>query len=344
MCFAIAAAPPPPASKNIPSELPAIVRNILFVPLRLAIGWGISPRILGFIGISMLVLLRVSIGWHFHSEGSEKYRQGDWDASPFFANAKGPFAEEFRKAVWDYDGAFRRDPEQTRWWLEQYRDKATAYYQYRDEDIVAANEALDQVMVNLDSVLDDNAADLEEYDLGRLRVEELKEKNDRVGVESLAGQIATVEKENDSKLKPVLAEIDLLWDGYEGTINSLATPNQRRLSPPIELKKPKTAPVGKMDTSTINRIVPYFDLAVGWCLILGLFTPDAAFATAVFLGSVFLSQYPPGTGPTSSYFQLVDCMACFVLAGTGAGRFAGLDFFLHLFVRRSEAKRAKENA
>ena len=318
------------------------MRNIFFVPLRLAIGWGISPRILGFIGISMLVLFRVTIGWHFHSEGSEKYRKGDWDAAPFFANAKGPFAEEFRKSVWDYDGTFRCDPAETRWWLGKFRDRATEYYQYLPEDLKAANDALDQLIVNLESILDDYADDLQEYKLGRVRIEELKQKKDRMGVESLAGQIASVQKENDAKLKPVLAEIDLLWDGYEGTINSLATPNQRQLSPPIKLYKPKTAPIGMLDTSTISRYLPYFDLAVGWCLILGLFTPVVALATAGFLGSVFLSQYPPGSGPTSSYYQLIECIACLVLAGTGAGRFAGLDYFLHLFVRRSEANRARK--
>jgi len=89
-----------------------------------------------------------------------------------------------------------------------------------------------------------------------------------------------------------------------------------------------------MDTSVIDSIVPYFDMLVGWCLLLGLFTPVAALAAAGFLGSVFLSQYPPLTGPTSSNYQLIECMACLVLAATGAGRFAGLDFFLHLIIRK----------
>ncbi|QDV81404.1 DoxX family protein [Planctomycetes bacterium TBK1r] len=315
------------------------MRNILLTPLRLAVGWGISPRILGIIAITMLVLLRLSIGWHFHSEGSEKYRKGDWDAAPFFANAKGPLAEEFRKTVWDYDGKVRRDPEFTRWWLEQYRDRAADYYTFGEKELAVANEALEKVLEDHQVVLEDYADDLEEYDLGQLRLEMLKSEEDRVGVESLAGQIETVERENDAKLKPALAAIDELWAGYEGTINSLAAPNQRRASPPLDLVKPRTAVV---DTSVINRYVPYFDLAVGWCLLLGLFTPVAALAAAGFLGSVFLSQYPPGTGPSSSNYQLIECMACLVLASTGAGRFAGLDFFIHLFIRRSVAKHAAD--
>lgn len=313
------------------------MRNIFLAPLRLAVGWGVSPRILGMIGVTMLVLLRITIGWHFHSEGSDKYRQGDWDSTPFFANARGPFADQFRQTVWDYDGAVRRDPEFTRWWLEQYRDGAAAYYSFGENEMKVANDALDQLLQNLNIVLAKYDNDLEEFDLGRERLKELKADDSRLGVESLAGQIETVRKENESKLKPVLNEIDQLWVGYEGTINSLAAPNQRAASPPYQLIKPRTAMV---DTSVLNRFVPYFDLAIGWCLLLGLFTPVAALAAAGFLGSVFLSQFPPIAGPTSSNAQLVECMACLVLAGTGAGRFAGLDFFLHLFVRRSVAKQS----
>jgi uncharacterized membrane protein YphA (DoxX/SURF4 family) len=84
----------------------------------------------------------------------------------------------------------------------------------------------------------------------------------------------------------------------------------------------------------IDRFVPYFDIAIGLCLLLGFFTPVAALAAAGFLGSVVLSQYPPATGPTSSNYQLIECMACLVLAATGSGRLAGLDYFLHLIVRK----------
>jgi uncharacterized membrane protein YphA (DoxX/SURF4 family) len=77
-------------------------------------------------------------------------------------------------------------------------------------------------------------------------------------------------------------------------------------------------------------------------LLLGLFTPVAALVAAGFLGSVFLSQYPPASGPSSSYYQLIEGLACLVLASTGAGRFAGLDYFIHLFIRRSLVK-SEEN-
>jgi uncharacterized membrane protein YphA (DoxX/SURF4 family) len=307
--------------------------------LRLAVGWGISPRILGILGISMLVILRLSIGWHFHSEGCDKYYQSNWDSTPFFANARGPFAEQFRSTVRDYDGEVRRDPDYTRWWLGMYRDRAIEYYSFGEEEKKVANEALDKLIDNHELILQDYANELQEYDLGRKRLEQLQDDDSRMSVESLAGQIETVRKENRDKIKPVLAEIDQLWSGYETTINALAAPNQREASPPLELIKPRTAMV---DTSVLNRFVPYFDLAIGWCLLLGLFTPVAALVAAGFLGSVFLSQYPPASGPSSSYYQLIEGLACLVLASTGAGRFAGLDYFIHLFIRRSLVK-SEEN-
>ncbi|MCC9603473.1 DoxX family protein [Stieleria sp. JC731] len=310
------------------------MKHLLLSPLRLVVGWGISPRILGILAIAMLVLLRITIGFHFLSEGSSKVREGDWDAAPFFANAKGPFAEHFHSMVWDRRGEFRLDRKNHEWWLKDYSDRAADYYQFGDKQKKAAKAALNTSLQNFDLIVESNADEIREYKLGVAQVQKLQSDPARQGVESLAGQVETVRKENEAKLKPVLAEIDQLWSAFEVTINSLAAPNQRAQSPPIKMDRPR---LERVDTSLLNRVVPYFDVAIGWCLLLGLFTPLAALAAAGFLGSVFLSQFPPATGPSSTTYQLVECMACLVLASTGAGRFAGLDYFLHLIVRKSVA-------
>lgn len=319
------------------------MRNFLLVPLRLAIGWGLSPRLLGMIGVTMLVLLRVTIGWHFHSEGVEKYRQGDWDAAPFFANAKGPFADHFHNIVWDHKGEYRRAAGTMEEHFQDFIDQAAVYYTLSDEQVTRAGDVLKATMESHKETLEEYAGDLEEFDLGLERLEKMKADAARTGVESLAGQIETVRKENNDKLKPVMNDIDELWDGFEAQITAIGMENFYATDPPapLVLQKFRTA---RIDTSMLNKFVPFFDLAIGWCLLLGLFTPVAALAAAGFLGSVFLSQYPPATGPSSSMYQLIECMACLVLAGTGAGRFAGLDYFLQLFVRSSEAEKRKSGA
>jgi uncharacterized membrane protein YphA (DoxX/SURF4 family) len=307
----------------------ALLRKSLLAPIRLAVGWGLYPRLLGWIGISMLILLRVTIGWHFYTEGIDKYSAGDWDAKPFFANARGPVAERYRQLVWDWDGSIRLDEEKTMLHLAQFRDRVGNYYGFDDAQKRAAKVNYAKSIDQFKYVLASNAADIQEYELGRERIKKLQNDFRRDGVESLAGQTAAIRAEWTQKVAPSLKQIDEIWKTYELSQNNLATPEQSKSRPPLKMGVPRTQ---LMDTSVINRIVPYFDIAIGVCLILGLFTPVAALAAAGFLGSVFVSQYPPTTGPSSSMYQLIEGVACLVLAGTGAGRFGGLDFFFHTII------------
>ena len=291
----------------------------------------------------MLVLLRLSIGWHFYSEGLDK-RNGEWTATPFFANAKGPLAGEFRKLVWDADGALRLDREATMLHFAIFRDQIAAHYGFDEAQNRKAQENYSAAIKRYDWVIDEHAGDLEEFEFGRERLRRLdtdrKEKALREGVNSLGEQRDTIRREWLAKAAPALNQIDQLWENYGANQKRVASEEQLKISGEFALRKPRT---NVMDTSLIDRIVPFFDIAVGLCLLFGLFTPLAALAAAGFLGSVFLSQYPPGTGPTSSNYQLIECMACLVLAGTGAGRFAGLDYFLHLLVRTSDASTIRRN-
>ncbi len=304
-------------------------------PLRLCVGWSLSPRILGLTGAVMLVLLRITVGWHFYSEGIDKKAAGDWTAAPFFANAKGPMASDFRQLVWDADGEFRlnRAAAMQNWAV--FREGVANHYGFTEAQKAQAQANYAKAVEQYDWILAENASDLEEYALGRERIAKLEtdgqEKSVRDGVASLGGQRDTIRREWKQKAAPTLAEIDAIWANYEVDQNALATAEQGQTSPYYRLIKPRTE---RIDTSVIDRFVPYFDIAIGLCLLLGFFTPVAALAAAGFLGSVVLSQYPPATGPTSSNYQLIECMACLVLAATGSGRLAGLDYFLHLIVRK----------
>ena len=314
------------------------MRKLLLFPLRLCVGWGISPRLMGLIGVTMLVLLRLTIGWHFYSEGLDKKQAGNWSAAPFFANAKGPYADKFRQMVWDSDGAIRRNMDESMLMMAIYRDQIVNHYGFDEKQTQTAQKRYAAAVNQQKMVLSDNEQDLKEYDLGVQRIKELDGDPMRDGVSSLGGQRETIRKENQDLIKPTLSEIDTLWSNYENSLNAIASADQFKAEGKLAFNKP----LG-MDTETINRFVPYFDIAIGLCLLLGLFTPLAALAAAGFLASVFLSQYPPTTGPGSSNYQLIECMACLVLAGTAAGRFAGLDYFLHIIVRKSFGAQPKED-
>lgn len=312
--------------------------KILLFPLRLAVGYGLSPRLLGQIAIVMLVILRITIGYHFLSEGTDKYRAGNWTATPFFANAKGPLAGQFRQLVWDHDGAVRLDQDQTMIVWATYRDRIIKHYGFDKKQANTAQDQYAKAVEQYQYVVADNANEIEEFQLGLGRIDQLDNDPVRNGVESLAGQRETVRRELSQKIGPALSQIDKIWENYETAQNRIATDEQLQQHAAYELVRPRSV---LMDTSVIDKLVPYFDMAVGWMLILGLFTPLAALACAGFLGSVFLSQFPPTTGPGSSNYQLIEGLACLVLAATGAGRFAGLDFFLHLFIRKTHSVPAK---
>ncbi len=272
----------------------------------------------------MLVLLRVSVGWHFYTEGLDK-SSGDFDAGRFFAAARGPFAESYRQSVWDWEGSIRLDEERTHVAWSVFRQGLKKHYGMTPEQASEVDQAYLRAQRQLKWILDSNADAIEEYELGRERISRLENEAMRDGVESLGGQREAIRDEWKQLIAPVLVQIDKVWTIYESEANSIATEEQEQAGY-YKLGKPRDVWI---DTSVVNPIIPYFDLAIGTCLILGLFTPVAALVAALFLGSVFMSQYPPEPGPTSTYYHMVEAAACLVLAATGAGRFAGLDFLFY---------------
>lgn len=307
------------------------MRKLLLLPLRLAVGWELSPRLLSIIAAAMLVLLRLTIGWHFYAEGVEKVQQENWTAAPFFVNAKGPLADQFRTMVWDYDGSIRLDRDRMMLTWATDRNRVADYYGFDEKQEKQAQAEYTRAVEKYDWVLEENKDDVEEYRFGKVRIDQLDADPVRSGVSSLEGQREAIRKEWLAKGAPTLKQIDVVWENYIENLNSIATTEQQQSESPYQLTKPSDVLI---DTSAIDVLLPYFDIAVGLLLLFGLFTPVAALAAAGFLGSVVLSQYPPATGPTSSIYQLIEAMGCFVLAATGAGRFAGLDYFLHLIVRK----------
>jgi uncharacterized membrane protein YphA (DoxX/SURF4 family) len=79
----------------------------------------------------------------------------------------------------------------------------------------------------------------------------------------------------------------------------------------------------------VDKVVTYWILAVGVCLVLGLFARTAALGGAAFLLAVIVTQPPWVEGAQPVYYQLVEMLALVALATTAVGRWGGLDFFLH---------------
>ena len=309
---------------------PSLLLRLFLVPLRLVTGWGRPLRRLGFLATCMLVLLRFCIGFHFYSEGMDKM-SGDFDAGVFFANARGPLAGHYQGQVWDWDAHIRLDKERTEKHWANFRERLKKHYGFDDKQGRLVDLAFVRAQTQLTWILSSNTEDIEEFELGRSRLAQLDSDATRDGVDSLGKQRDTIRKEWRQLITPILKQIDATWENLEREANAVATPQQRLARGEYSLTKPRDQAI---DTSVINPIIPYFDLLIGICLIFGLFTPAVALVATGFLGSVFLSQFPPVTGPGSTYYHMVEAAGCLVLAATGAGRYAGIDFILYAICGR----------
>ena len=89
----------------------------------------------------------------------------------------------------------------------------------------------------------------------------------------------------------------------------------------------------------INFAVTYGLTAIGLCLILGLFTRPAALGGALFMCFVVMTQpawptiYPPDPAIIGHALLInkdfIEMVALLVIAASAAGRWGGLDFFVH---------------
>jgi uncharacterized membrane protein YphA (DoxX/SURF4 family) len=121
------------------------------------------------------------------------------------------------------------------------------------------------------------------------------------------------------------AYVNSLWD--------LLKPEQKKLGQPAASWNPFRW--DRMEQ--INFAVTFSLTAIGVCLMLGFCTPLAALGGAAFMCFVVMTQpgfpgvYPPDS-PIVGHALLVnkdfvEVLALLVVAATGAGRWAGLDFF-----------------
>lgn len=96
-----------------------------------------------------LVLLRVTIGWHFLVEGLDKLHTPNWSSEGYLREASGPLAPTFRKIAGDRlldqlatDGKSISPALEDEW--KRYVDAFAAYYQFDDNARTKAAAALEK--------------------------------------------------------------------------------------------------------------------------------------------------------------------------------------------------------
>lgn len=219
----------------------------------------------------------------------------------------------------------------------KFRDSEDLYKKQEQQILTIRNQnALSIALIDgwkqqLEIWIAANYEELKEYFEYRERVAANSNNPVRQEVASLEGQASKIEGDMKKLAAPLVAGLAGIWEGFNNDLNELAVASQVKpegyssARPKFAIARPDQAPAR---LALIDKFVPWFDTIVGALLILGLFTRPAAIAAAGFLLSVILMQPPWVDGAVPTYYQAVEMFALLGLAAVGAGRYAGLDFFL----------------
>ncbi|MGC8641673.1 MAG: DoxX family protein [Isosphaeraceae bacterium] len=293
----------------------------------------------GFLGALLLILLRIAIGWHFLTEGLEKYDSTRYGKSPFSAevylrNSTGPFAHYFRDLLPDADskdllhteGKETVNPD---WLKANWSELVTRienHYRFNDEQKKKAQTLLEQSTGWAEVWFNnpDNRQAREKYFHELAEVEKTEKNENALSYERERTWESrrTLEADRKSLIAPIVAQEKDLESG----VVALATPEQQASAGEY------TRPLSTLDWS--NLLTTYGLCAIGICLILGFLTPLAAVSAAVFLAMLYLA-IPPWKGlppipiAEGHYWivnkNLVEMIACLLLAVTASGYWLGLD-------------------
>jgi uncharacterized membrane protein YphA (DoxX/SURF4 family) len=277
---------------------------------------------IGLLAAAAIVALRVGVGLHFYLEGAAKLQNPKPFSAGFLGSAKGPLADHYKQMVWDADGLYRLNYNYIQPHWDQFRNRITAHYHFDEAQAAQATEIFNDYTRRYSYLVNAKAAEVEQY-YAELKRRDANAAEPSRELASLRTHDARITQDRTTLIGPILASIDKLAKDLENDLNALATPEQYQRHGRLALPK-----VGSrvFDSEFVDRWIPYFDIIVGACLVLGLFTRPAALAGGLFLLSVCLSQWPLAHGATPIFNQAVEMLALFFLAAIGAGQFAGLDF------------------
>ena len=294
------------------------------------------------------MLLRVAIGWHFLYEGLDKIEASKgsrpFSAEVYLRNSAGPLAPYFRGLVPDMNGLAKLDPARLKAAWKEEIGRIADHYGFDAEQRAKADAALRDSEEYADIWFQDgeNAEKIRKY-LHQLRQVQATERDP----EALSFERERAwerRKDLDADRRELVQAIDARSAVLYEAVHKLATGEQ--VASAGALPKPWTT------LDWVNASTMYGLVAMGVCLILGLLTPVAALAGAVFLGQIYLSMPPwPGLPPNpmaeGHYWivnkNLIEMLACLVLASTPNGLWIGLDALLFGWMGRARPATAHDD-
>jgi len=302
----------------------------------------------------------MGIGWLFFAGAWEKHQNHKFTSEPFLKQAKGPLAPFYQSGVPDVHD-FRRLVEQPRkqtpppeaktddpddvkkageealglkkepyqQWQEQIvrdwgrtQQAVSSHFGFDDDQKKEAGKLLQYYEGKLDSYLNTHGNDLAAF-RHDLYLQQPEQQRKRFLPEPVVNENQDQRRAKALEVRQWVADTG---DQFRTELVRLATePQQKSYG---ELEVPRTS------LEKFDQFLIYTHMAIGFCLLVGLLTRLASFGAAAFLLTVVASQ-PPWvegslswvSGPQAVMYQMILMLACVVLMTSGAGRWAGLDYF-----------------
>ena len=217
-----------------------------------------------------------------------------------------------------------------------YADRA----RFTDKQYDTAMAYYEDAKWKLEEYLDDHAESIRDYlhELQRLEKQEAE-----------LGDAHFQQKRNWDKRAelrrmsgPWLAKIDDLSERFRRQVDLLLNHEQREAGPPDAPLLPDREEK-RQSMARVDRMVTLGTLAIGVCLMVGLFTRVACLAGVVFLMLVILPQpaweafySPPNPAAGNAMIvnkEFIMMLSLLALAATPVGRWGGLDFFIYRLYR-----------
>jgi len=323
-----------------------------------------TARQFGVCAVVLLVLLRLTIGWHFFYEGMWKIEHADtFSAEPFLTQAKGPLAPLFYWMIPDIDGRQRLQVVETEkegqkvlvvvapaylsaW--DALRQQYVDYYGLTPAQAKEAKAVFDRYKKALEAFLAENGDDIISHfqSLDRFHAER---RAGNLGADFQKQRVWDRQQELRTEVNGWLTKIDAMGESYHRALWEVLDQNQKAwgpLSAPlVETQRlPVPLPFVTTKSDLLNLTVTLGLAAIGLCLILGFCNRLAALGGAAFLTFVVMTQWPwptvyPPTPEVVGHALFVDknfveLMALLALAALPVGRWGGLDELLYRWFGR----------
>lgn len=290
------------------------------------------PFRIGLLAVILLVVLRITIGWHFLYQGMWKLSDPQFSSAGFLGNSKGPLAEHYYALIPDFWGREHLDRAKALERIHEDRRRFAAQFKLDDAQTRLADQITQMHRDKIEDFFKENKESLETYFHDLDRLEKAKQ--------SSASELEFQKKRNWDKQQELQRKAKAWMTQLDGWLEQY----RQQLAGLISDRAPATDSVFNDHHLTMDRFITYSNIAVGLCLMVGLFTRVASLGGAMFLLTIILAQpewpgiYPPAPAAAGRSLlvtkEVVEMMAMLALAALPVGRWAGLDFFIHYLVVR----------